>query len=300
MKRIVVLKGGPSEEREVSLRSGAAVAKGLREAGHDVREIDVTGHEVAVPRGIDIVFIALHGTFGEDGGVQELLDGMGVSYTGSGAAPSRAAFDKVESKRLFVENGIPTPDYEVLHRGDERSLPLPVVVKPSRQGSSIGVHKVFEEEQWADAFEDALRYDEDVVVEAYVEGRELTVGIVAGEALPVVEIAAPDDWYDYEAKYTKDAGTRYLVPAPIGDESSEACRALAVAAFEALGCAGFGRADFRTSEAGEHFLLEMNTIPGFTETSLLPKAAREAGMTFSELCDRIVRTADNGEQAGDH
>lgn len=290
MKKIAVLKGGPSEEREVSLRSGGAVAKGLREAGHDVREIDVTGCEVTVPDDVDVVFIALHGTFGEDGGVQALLDGLGVPYTGSGAAASRTAFDKVASKKLFVESDIPTPDYEVLHRGDKRSLPLPVVVKPSRQGSSIGVHKVFEESEWNDAFGDALSYDEDVVVEAYIDGRELTVGIVEGEALPVVEIAARDDWYDYEAKYTEDAGTRYLVPAPIDETSSRSCRSLASRAFEALGCTGFGRADFRMSETGMQYLLEMNTIPGFTATSLLPKAAAEAGMSFSELCDRIVKT----------
>lgn len=295
MKSIVVLKGGPSEEREVSLRSGAAVAEGLRRAGYEVREIDVTGYEVSIPAGVDAVFIALHGTFGEDGGVQEMLDAIGMPYTGSGAAASRAAFDKVVSKRLFVEKGIATPDYEVLHSGDTRSLSLPAVVKPSRQGSSIGVHKVFEEEGWDDAFRDALSYDEDVVVEAYISGRELTVGIVDGQALPVVEIAAPDDWYDYEAKYTKDAGTRYLVPAPIDEESSNSCRALAAAAFDALGCAGFGRADFRMSEAGEHYLLEMNTIPGFTETSLLPKAAAEAGMSFSELCDRIVQASVGGK-----
>lgn len=285
--------GGSSAEREVSLRSGTAVANGLRKAGYEVAEIDISGRELNIPDDVDGVFIALHGEFGEDGRVQSLLDRRGLPYTGSGSEASKAAFDKAISKKVFVESGIPTPEYEILRKGDIRTMPLPVVVKPARQGSTIGVCRVLSESDWADAVSDTFSYDSEAIVEAYIKGRELTVGIVGDEALPVIEIVAPDGWYDYSAKYTKGA-CRYLVPAPIDGELSRSYRALAMRTFEALGCRGFARVDCRMSESGELYILELNTIPGFTETSLLPMAAAESGINFSELCDRIINMAETG------
>jgi len=288
--RVAVLKGGPSAEREISLKSGAAVARGLREAGYDVSEIDVTGRDVDLPGGIEAVFIALHGEFGEDGGVQALLDSMAVPYTGSGAEASQVAMDKVLTKKAFDVCGIPSPTYEVLGPADPRTLPLPVVVKPASQGSSIGVHRAASEEEWSAAAADAFRYGEELLVETFVRGRELTVGVVEGTPLPVVEIMAPDGWYGYDAKYTKGQ-TQYVVPAEIADGVAVKAQQLALQVFDALKCEGFGRVDFLLSDEQELFVLELNSIPGFTETSLLPKAAGAAGMTFSQLCDRIMRTA---------
>jgi D-alanine-D-alanine ligase len=289
-ERVAVLKGGPSAERDVSLNSGAAVARGLREAGYDVCEVDVAGRDVVLPEGIEAVFIALHGEFGEDGGVQAILDGMGVPYTGSGVVGSRKALDKVLTKRAFDEHGIPSATYQVMRQGEVRELPLPVVIKPANQGSSIGVHRVFAEEEWDAAVADAFSYDSTLLVEAFIPGRELTVGVVERTPLPLVEIVAPEGWYGYDAKYTKGR-TEYIVPAEVDEETVAEAQRIALEVFDALECEGVGRVDFRMGDDGSLVVLELNTIPGFTETSLLPKAAGAAGMTFSELCDRIMRTA---------
>lgn len=282
--------GGPSAERDVSLRSGEAVAKALAEAGYDVRPIDVTGYVLDLPADIEAVFIAMHGAFGEDGRVQAELTNRGLPFTGPGAEASRIAFDKELTRQLAGAHGIPTAAGEVLHRGDTRTLPLPLVVKPARQGSSIGVHRVFEEAAWPAAFADALTYDDKVVVEAFIAGRELTVGVLDERVLPIVEVQAPEGWYDYEAKYTRGS-SRYLVPAPLTDEQRVACQALARRAYDAAGCRGMSRIDFRLDEAGAFYLLEINTIPGFTETSLLPKAAAQDGLTFAALCERVLSRA---------
>ncbi|MCK5849551.1 MAG: D-alanine--D-alanine ligase [Kiritimatiellae bacterium] len=289
--KIAVLKGGPSAEREVSLRSGFAVAGGLRDSGYDVEEIDVTGRELNIPCDVEAVFIALHGEFGEDGGVQVLLEKRGIPYTGSNPSASRNAFNKVVSKRLFVKNGIQTPDYEIFRKGDPKRLNLPVVVKPACQGSSIGVHRIYSESDWDTGLSDALQYGNEVIVESYIKGRELTVGIVGTEALPVVEIVARSDWYDYDAKYA-GGETEYLVPAPVDKDTFRQCQEVALRAFEVLGCSGLARVDFRMSDDGEIYVLEVNTIPGFTGASLLPKAAAEAGISFPELCGRIIETID--------
>jgi len=288
--------GGPSEEREVSLRSGAAVTRGLTQAGYDAVAVDVDGDSLdGLPDGVEAVFIALHGAFGEDGGVQQALEALGMPYTGPGPAASAVAFDKCRSKQAFTHGGVPTPCYEVLRRGQERTLPLPLVVKPPCQGSSIGVHIVHAEAQWAGARDDALGYGEEILVEAFIDGSELTVGVVEDEVLPVVQIEAPGGDYSFEAKYTKGA-SGYLVPAPIGEELTARCQRVARDAFRALQCEGLGRVDFRCTEDGEVYVLEVNTIPGFTETSLLPMAAEKAGMSFSVLCDRIMRTAATGKR----
>ncbi len=289
LNKIAVLMGGPSSEREISLCSGAAVANGLRDAGYEVLEVDVEDHEINIPDDIDAAFIALHGEFGEDGGVQKLLEEQGVPYTGSGPDSSRVAFDKKLSKDLFVEQNIPTPEYEVIGEGVNRSLSLPVVIKPLAQGSSIGIHRISSEEEWGAACRDTLSFGSEMLVEAYIPGRELTVGVVGQEVLPVVEIEAPDNWYGYEVKYTKGA-CRYIAPAKIEPAVYSECQELALKTFKALGCEGMGRVDFRLSDQNKLYVLELNSIPGFTETSLLPMAAKEMGMDFSALCDTIIKT----------
>ena len=266
------------------------MAGGLRRAGYEVTEVDVRERALDLPAGIEAVFIALHGEFGEDGEVQALLNEKGLPYTGAGAEASRLAFDKVASKHIFDEAGIATPPYEVLREGDIRTLGLPVVTKPSRQGSTIGLRRVRAEEEWSAALTEALSYDDEVLAEAYIEGREMTVGIVGDDVLPVIEIIAPDSWYDYEAKYTSGA-CRYLVPAPIKEDLARHVCESARHVFDALKCRGFGRVDYRVSAEGAAYVLEMNTIPGFTETSLLPKAAAARGIDFPELCDRIMNLA---------
>jgi len=291
--RVAVLMGGPSAEREVSLRSGAAALRGLQESGYAATAVEVIGRTFTLPPGTEAVFIALHGEFGEDGEVQALLDGMGMPYTGSGVDASRASMDKLVTKEVFTAHGIPTAAYASLQRGDKPEFPLPAVVKPVRQGSSFGVHLVREPSQMAAALEDAFRYDEQVLVETYIPGRELTVGILDREVLPAVEIAAPDGWYGYEAKYTPGK-TRYLCPAELPEAVRVEAQRLALAVFDALGCEGFGRVDFRLSPEGGLYVLELNSIPGLTETSLLPKAAAAAGIPFAALCDRLMRTARCG------
>ncbi len=289
-RRVAVLKGGVSREREVSLRSGAAVAGGLRAAGYDVAEIDVRDRELHLPAGIEAVFIVLHGDYGEDGAVQRQLEERGIPFTGSGSRSSARTFDKLASKQLFVRERIPTPDYEVLGPGGRRSMPLPVVVKPVRQGSSLGVHRVFDEAEWPSAFEESLGYEGQVIVETFIPGRELTVGIVGDQVLPMIEIRAPEGYYDYKAKYTAGV-TEYLVPAPVDAGATLLCMDLARRTFNALEGRGMGRVDLRMSDDGRAYVLELNSIPGFTETSLLPKAARAAGIAFPELCERILNMA---------
>ena len=289
-QKVGVLMGGPSAERPVSLRSGAAVAKGLRACGYEVVEIDLTTTTVDVPAGVEAVFIALHGEFGEDGGVQAFLRERGIPYTGAGPEASLVCFDKALSKKVFVEHELPTPAYEILKKGDSRTIPLPLVVKPVRQGSSIGVHMVFDEALWDFSLQDALKYDTEVIVESFIPGAELTVGVVGDAVLPVIEIRAPQGFYNYDAKYTQGK-TEYLVPAPISAAQADRCGQLARKTFNVLGCRDLGRVDFRMDPEGGLFVLELNSIPGFTETSLLPKAARAAGIEFPELCDRIIRMA---------
>lgn len=282
--------GGPSSERAISLKSGAAIAKGLRAAGYTVTEMDIHDRTVSLPSSIQAAFVALHGEFGEDGGIQQLLQDRGIPYTGSGPESSRTSFDKRLSKAVFTRTGIPSAAYEVLTTPTRRSLPLPVVVKPPCQGSTIGIFKVSRESEWAGAFAESLRYDGAVIVETFIPGRELTVGIVGDTALPVIEIIAPDGWYDFDAKYTK-GHSRHLCPAPLDAATEQRCKAIALQTFHALGCRGLGRVDFRLDPAGNLFVLELNNIPGFTETSLLPEAALAAGIEFPELCRRIMEMA---------
>jgi D-alanine-D-alanine ligase len=289
--RVAVLKGGISAERDVSLQSGATIAEGLRAAGYEVTEIDVVAPDFTVPEGVEAVFVALHGTFGEDGGAQARLTELGLPYVGANVESSRRSFDKLLTEQCLRAAGVPVPESETRRRGDvRRELSLPVAVKPPRQGSSVGCSLVFREEEWIPALEAAWRYDEEALVQRFIPGREFTVGIVAGQVLPVVEIVTAAGWYDYIAKYEADT-TRYVVPAELDAATTARMQQTALRTFETLGARGFGRVDFRMTPQGEQFVLELNTIPGFTSHSLLPKAAAAAGIALPELCDRILRTA---------
>lgn len=289
-EQVAVLKGGFSAEREVSLESGAAVADGLRSAGYCVTEVDVVSADFTVPSGIEAVFIALHGTFGEDGGVQARLEGLGIPYVGAGVESSRVSFDKLLTENRLRECGVPVPKSETLRAGQARTLPLPVVVKPPREGSSVGCHLVFQEPEWAAALGEALTHDDEVLVQQFIPGREFTVGIVDGDVLPIVEIVPKNGWYDYAAKYEVN-DTRYVVPAKLSADKTSEMKGLAWKTFEALSVRGLGRVDFRMTPDENLFVLELNTIPGFTSHSLLPKAAATAGIEFPALCDRIMQTA---------
>lgn len=293
--KIAVLMGGPSTERDVSLRSGTAVVNALMLTGAKVVPIDIQEAAFTMPRDVDVVFVSLHGTFGEDGTLQQMLEDGGIAYTGSGPEASARAFDKIAAKQTFQAASISTPAYEVFDRTDtdvHRLAPLgfPLVVKPARQGSSVGISIVQEEAQLEEACQIAWHYDEHLLVEQFIRGRELTVGIFDGRALPVVEIRPKHEFFTYEAKYTKGQ-TDYLVPAPLDKNVEFQAKALALRAHDCLGCRDFSRVDLMLSERGELFVLEVNTIPGFTETSLVPKAARAAGIGFTDLCARLVQMA---------
>jgi D-alanine-D-alanine ligase len=293
-----VLMGGPSSEREVSLRSGRSVAEALRTAGLPVAEV-VVGRDGSfeLPPETEVAFIAMHGQFGEDGQIQTILEARGIPHTGSSPAASANAFDKSKSKPILAAAGVPTAPYQLLHRDAPaaRELPLPLVVKPTRQGSSVGVSRVFREEEWEPALAAAFAYDETILAEAFVPGRELTVPIIAGEPMPVVEIVAPNDNYDYDTKYSEDPATaaKHLIPAPLDADTTARAQSAAMAAYRALGCSGMGRVDMRLRPDGELFVLELNNIPGLTPVSLVPDAARAVGWTFPDLCLRILSQARN-------
>ncbi|MCX5667654.1 MAG: D-alanine--D-alanine ligase [Candidatus Omnitrophica bacterium] len=295
--RIGVLAGGPSNEREISLCSGRAVHDALLEEGLDSVFIDVKNDidEIIEKSRIDVAFIALHGRFGEDGTVQRMLEDAGIPYTGSGVEASRAALDKAASKDIFIKNLIPVPRHIVLIRGrsnlyDYDKLGMPIVVKPHLEGSSIGLSIVRDKDSLQGAIDKAFEYGDKVILEEYIDGRELTVGILNDEALPVIEIVPRNKVYDYDAKY-KDSDTKYLVPAPIPEDISNEARRLGVLAHRVLGCRSFSRVDMMMALSGDIFVLEVNTVPGMTERSLLPKAARATGLRFSSLCVKILEDA---------
>ena len=286
-KKIAVLLGGPGPEREVSLRSGTAVARALRSLGALVQEIDVKDSSLSLPKSIDLAYNMIHGTFGEDGQIQQILERQGIPYTGEGVAGSQLAFDKILSKRAFDEHGVPTGRWHVIAAGQKPRFEVPFVVKSPRQGSSVGVHIIKDFADLDAALEDCFRFGETVIVEEFFSGRELTVGILGDVALPIIEIVPREGFYDYQHKYTKGA-SEYFVPAPIGDEATQAVRYAALAAKRALGLEIYSRVDVILASDGRLNVLEINTIPGMTETSLLPKAAAAAGLDFPTLCERIA------------
>jgi D-alanine-D-alanine ligase len=285
-RHLVVLKGGPGSEREVSLRSGSSVAAALRSAGAQVEEIEISGTEVTVPQGTELVFNLIHGTFGEDGELQSYLEQQGISYTGEGSAESRVAFDKILTKQALEKSGVPTPRWEILRAGEYPTLPLPMVIKAPCQGSSVGVHLIHSEAEIAPALADCLLHGEEILAEELVQGRELTIGILGDQILPIVEIRPREGFYDYTNKYTKGA-TEYLVPAPLSSLETDAVNSVAWAANRAMGLKVYCRVDVLLASSGPT-VLEINTIPGMTETSLLPKAAAAVGVDFTALCLHIA------------
>ncbi len=290
---ITVMLGGPSAEREVSLRSGAAVAQALRSLGHQVSELDPRTPDWQLPAGTDAVFLALHGTYGEDGTVQARLEELEVPYTGCGPEASRIGFDKLLTKERCLAAGVPTPRFAVLDSPAAswpRGWDPPVVLKPLRQGSSVGLQFVTQVADWSGALAEALRHDSQVLLEEKVSGRETTVGILADVPLPLVEVRPKAGVYDYRTKYTAGA-TEYLCPAPFDTSATARIQAAGLAAFRAIGGRDYARVDVMVRGDGQPLVLEVNTLPGMTETSLLPKAAAAAGLGYAELCQRMIDLA---------
>ena len=292
--RIGVLAGGPSNEREISLRSGKAVHSALLSEGLDAVLLDIQDDVRGVinQNVIDVAFIALHGRFGEDGTIQQMLEDARIPYTGSNVSASRLAIDKIASKEVFIKNNIPIPAYTVFEKGKfsigaADDIGYPLVVKPQLEGSSIGLSIVRRKDLLKDALDSAFKYGDKIILEEYIRGRELTVGIFDDKTLPVIEIVTRNNVYDYEAKY-KNTDTRYIIPAPIDKDAYEEAGRLGMAAHNALGCASFSRVDMIMDAKGGIFVLEVNTIPGMTERSLLPKAAQAIGLRFNELCVKIL------------
>ena len=296
-KRTAVLMGGLSAEREISLKTGNAVLKALQENGCNAVGVDV-GHDLPLQlrdAQAEQAFICLHGRYGEDGTVQGLLEMMRIPYTGSGVMSSSMAMDKVVSKQIMLYHEISTPGFVVYRAGENRAALLkrcrhfPLVVKPAREGSTIGLTIAHDHDQLEDGLELALEFDELVLIEDFIKGDEVTVSVLNGEALPIIKIVPKSGFYDYRSKYTPGQ-TEYILPAPLDSVLYNRLQETSVAACRALSCRGAARVDFMIREK-EFFCLEVNTIPGMTETSLLPKAAAEAGLTFTELAMQILEDA---------
>jgi len=303
MPKVAVLKGGLSAEREVSLNTGAQVAAGLTAAGFQVAEIDAADRDFIdkiLSEAPDVVFICLHGRFGEDGTVQGLLELLGVPYVGSGVLASALAMDKVISKKLLKQAGIPTADFVALRRGEpvdvaaiSEALGAKTVVKPASEGSAIGITISHEPDELSAAVEQALLFDDRVLVERFVSGTEVTVGVLGNEdpgALPTLEIVSEHEFFDYESKYVPGL-SRHIVPARISSEADAECQRLAIEVHRLFGCRGMSRADMIVTSEGQVFVLETNTIPGMTSTSLYPDAARAAGIEFPQLCTSLIELA---------
>ncbi len=293
--------GGISSEREISLQTGNAVLKALKEKGFNAINIDVDRNaaESIKKANPDVAFIALHGTFGEDGAIQGILEYAGIPYTGPGVLGSSIAFDKLISKTILEHNKIPTPEYKVLDKKDSDSLRtppfMPCVVKPPNQGSSIGVGIVKKIEQWESALEEAFKYSEKILVERFIEGKLLAIGVKPGKSLPIVHIEPKSGFYDYEAKYTAGK-TEYHCPADLGDEATKVCAQVSLDTYRALNARGFTRVDVILDDKGKPFVLELNTIPGMTPISLLPMAAKKDGIDFADLVLEIISTAQLDNQ----
>lgn len=294
--RIGVLAGGTSSEREISLKSGKAVFNALKTEGLDAVLLDVDESDFLLQirkNKIDIVFIALHGRFGEDGTIQKILDDADIPYTGSSACASRLAIDKLLTKDVLIKNGITVPGYKVVNKETDISLldlVYPCVVKPRYEGSSVGLSILRSGKNTRKAVETALKYSDEILIEDFIPGRELTVGIFSGEALPVVEIITETGVYDFKAKY-ESSKTKYIVPAELNRDIFCLCQQISLKAHNALGCGEFSRVDLRLKEENEVFVLEINTIPGFTERSLFPMAAKARGLGFSQVCLRMIESA---------
>lgn len=302
-EKVLVLMGGTSEEREVSLRSGKAVLSALLSLGYPAKGIDY--NRMAINQIIveqpDLVFIALHGQNGEDGTVQGLLDSLNIAYTGSGLAASVLCMDKVLSKKLFHYEGIPSAGFRIIKKNEmadldairarlKQEIGLPMVIKAATQGSSIGTYIVRQEEDVIGAIQNAFKYSQEVLVEEFINGKELTVALIGNdqpEVLPIIEITSSNEFYDYESKYTQGM-CEHIIPARIDQASQEEIARISRQVYNLMGCRGFARIDFMLDHNGCPYVLEVNTIPGMTEMSLVPDAARAADMNFEELVDKIV------------
>jgi D-alanine-D-alanine ligase len=298
--KVAVLLGGKSAEREVSLKSGGMVLNALRSRGVDAHGFDPRERDVTalVQERFERAFIALHGRFGEDGTVQGVLEWLGIRYTGSGVLASALAMDKLRTKRIWQAEGLPTAPYAVFTRESDlkavaRRLGTPLFVKPASEGSSVGMTKVKRAADLEEAFALAVNYDPVVIAEKFVDGPELTVGILGEQVLPIIRIETPREFYDYEAKYIAD-DTRYLIPSGLPKAKEAQLQALCLKAFQALGCTGWGRVDLMLSRQGRPYLLEINTSPGMTDHSLVPMAARAIGLAYEELCIKVPEGAHVG------
>ena len=291
--KVAVLMGGPGSERDVSLATGRGVSKALRSLGADVVDVDVRDENFQLPKDVDLAFLTIHGTFGEDGQLQKILEDRGVAYTGDGVEESHAAFDKLLTKEKFRDHNVVTPEWEVIDVGQRPKISVPLVLKPPCQGSTVGVVIVKKESELDSAMKEAGKYDRKLLVEKFVSGRELTIGILGDQALPILEIIPKGGFYDFNTKYPflnpqAGASAEHVCPAKIDPAKTKQIRELALQAFRALGLAVYARVDVILSEAGDPFVLEANTIPGMTETSLLPEAAAAAGINYVDLCLRII------------
>lgn len=301
-KKIAVLKGGPGSEREVSLATGRGVAKALRSRGVEVFEVDVRDETFQLPEGTDLAFIAIHGTFGEDGQIQKILEQRDVPYTGDGVTESWLAFDKIESKKKFDAAGVTTPKWQTIQANQKPTFPVPLVIKPPRQGSTVGVYIIKSADQISEALAQAGKYDRELLVEEFVPGRELTIGILGDRALPILEIIPKGGFYDFTNKYPflnpkAGGGAEHVCPAKIEPALTREIQDLAVAAHRALGLRVYSRVDVILSANGRPSVLEVNTIPGMTEASLLPEAAAAAGISYPDLCLRIIELSQARQEA---
>ena len=292
-KKIAVLMGGPSSERAVSLATGAGIAGALRSLGAEVTEVDVRGPDFELPNDTWLAFIALHGEFGEDGQVQQILEDRGIAYTGEDVAGSRLAFDKIASKKEFTKHGVNTPRWEIVGADEMPTLPLPYVIKPPRQGSTVGIQIVRQPGEVVGALAEAAKFDDELLIEEFIPGRELTIGVLGELALPILEIIPKSGFYDFNDKYpflnpSGGGGAQHVCPAAIPAGISSKIQNLALQANLALGLKVYCRVDVMLAPEDEPFVLEINTIPGMTETSLLPDAAGVAGISYPQLCTRIA------------
>ena len=292
--KVAVLLGGTSAEREVSLNSGNAVLRGLRRKGVDAEGVDVRGPEDVVglvERGFDRAFIVLHGRGGEDGQIQGALQTLGIPYTGSGVMGSAIAMDKYRSKLVWKGLGMPTPPFQVLREeadlGRAAGLGFPLMIKPAHEGSSVGMSKVADAGQLEAAWQEARKYDGLVIAEKWITGSEYTAAVLDGEPLPMIRLETPREFYDYDAKY-KTGDTGYHIPCGLDEAKEREAQQIALQACEALGVSGWGRADLMMDEAGNFWLIEVNTVPGMTDHSLVPMAAKAKGIDFDELVYRIL------------
>src|SRR5205085_3625398 len=302
-KKIAVLKGGPGSERDVSLATAAGVSKALSSLGIEVVDVDVRDENFPLPEDVDLAFITIHGTFGEDGTLQKILEERGIAYTGEGVEGSRNAFDKILSKEKFLAHKIATPESEMIRAGQRPKMSVPLVVKAARQGSTVGVVIVKNESELDSALKEAAKFDDKLLIEKFVSGRELTIGILGDQALPILEIIPKGGFYDFNTKYPflnpqAGASAQHVCPAKIDRALTKKIQELALQAFRALGLEVYARVDVLLSEEDQPFVLEANTIPGMTEASLLPEAAAAAGISYPELCARIIELSRAKRERG--